>query len=148
MVPLKVIDIILQLVFLLIFSLKLKTILQVAIAKDSFEAVEYFNHEELLPPTISLCPIPALKAEGSFYNTTAFEENVFTWEEIFHPQVLRSLKNSSLFRTKLSFSSYQGRCFTIQKLRAEKVADYSFQLVLNNSLGTCGLLVLLFFRFW
>ena len=61
-------------------------------------------------------------------------ENSFSWEETFHPQTLTKLQNKSLFATRQIYSSFNGLCFEIEKLSPEKVSDYSFQLVLNNSM--------------
>lgn len=131
----EVVNIFFTILFLGLFLFEIKTILKLALDKVSFEAIEYLNFEELQPPTITICPVPAYKGDGPFLNNITLKENSYAWEEIFHPQTLERLNNSTFSKIKQSFTGYYGRCFTIQKLSAEKVADYSFQIVLNNSLG-------------
>ena len=64
-----------------------------------------------------------------------FLENKFSLEDMFHPLVLEKFRNDTLFKVKETFASYYGICYTIKKLTKERVADYSFQFVLNNSMG-------------
>ena len=65
-------------------------------------------------------------------------KNKYNWEDIFHPKTLETLRNESLFKIKETYSSYYGLCFTLQKLTPEKVADYSFQIVVNDTTGKNG----------
>ena len=106
-----------------------------ALRQDSFQAINELKFKELVPPSITLCPAPAWKSAGPFLSEEMFLENKYTWEEIFHPQTLSTLKNQSLFVIKETYAYYYGGCFTIQKLTPEKVSDYSFQIVLNNTIG-------------
>ena len=91
-----------------------------------------------MAPSITLCPGPAFKRAGPFLGEQEFTDNKYTWEEIFHPKTLATMKNESLFRIKETYASYYGVCFTMQKLTPEKVSDYSFQIVVNNSIGKGG----------
>ena len=103
--------------------------------RDSFQFINENKFEELMPPTITFCPAPAYKKPGPFLSEKEFIENKFTLEELFHPLVLEKLKNESLFEVKETYAAYYGLCYTIQKLTAEKISDYSFQFVLNNTIG-------------
>ena len=105
-----------------------------AVGSDSFQAVNQLVFEELMAPIITLCPGPAWKSPGPFLSEEKFLENTFSWEEIFHPQTLTLLRNEALFEIRETYSSYYGMCFTFRKLTPEKVADYSFQVVVNESL--------------
>ena len=67
------------------------------------------------------------KIQENFWN------NTYSWEEIFHPQTLKVLKNESLYNVTQTYASYYGLCFTMQKLTPERVSDYSFQIVVNNT---------------
>ena len=63
-----------------------------------------------------------------------FEKSTYSAEEIYHPDILKMLKNESAFTFKKQYSLYYGLCYTLQKLAPEKVSDYSFQIVVNGSL--------------
>mgnify|MGYP007023058769 CR=1 FL=1 len=89
--------------------------------------------DKLLSPSITFCPAPAWKSPGPFKNSGEFSNNTYSWEEIFHPQTLKVLKNESLYNVTQTYASYYGLCFTMQKLTPERVSDYSFQIVVNNT---------------
>ena len=135
MSPLKVTRIIVTLIFLGLFITELIHICIKAFGKDSFQAINELNFDTLLAPTVTLCPGLAWKDQSPFLSYEAFMKNKFTWEEIFHPKTLSVLQNESLFHIEETYASYYGLCFTLTKLRPEKVADYSFQFVLNDSYG-------------
>ena len=101
---------------------------------ETFLAINQLAFQELLPPIITLCPAPAWKSQYPFLTEKELLENSFSWEEIFHPQTLTKLQNKSLFATTQIYSSFNGLCFEIEKLSPEKVSDYSFQMVINNSM--------------
>ena len=83
----------------------------------------------------SLCPALAWKKPAPFINSfTEFQNATFSWEEIFHPETLKILRNKSRFHILETYSSYYGLCFTMQKLYQEKVSDYSFTMAVNGSL--------------
>ena len=105
-----------------------------AISKDSFQIINELRFDKLIPPTITICPGEAWKVPGPFINDEQFMNSIYSPEEIFHPKTLRALRNESLFVFKQQYSSYYGMCFVLQKLTAEKISDYSFQIVINNSM--------------
>ena len=86
------------------------------------------------PPVITLCPGPAWKASGPFKNSEEFKQKTYSWEEVFHPKTLKALQNQSLFTISQTYASYYGLCFTLEKLTEEEVADYSFQIVVINTM--------------
>ncbi len=132
----KVIDVVLTLILLTLCMYEFANIFQKVIKQDSFQAVSEKNHDEgLLPPVITICPGTAWKYPGPFINDKALKDATYSWEEIFHPQTLSKLRNKSFFNLSETFSSYYGLCFTLQNLVKEKIADYSFQIVLNNAIG-------------
>ena len=63
-------------------------IVKKAIAQESFQAINELQFDELLPPTITLCPGEAWKSSGPFLNDDHFKRSTFTAEEIFHPKTL------------------------------------------------------------
>ena len=135
---LKFMTIVKVVVTLVFFSLSIYELIIISIkamGQDSFQAINELKFEKLLAPTITFCPGPAWKSAGPFLSEEMFLENKYTWEEIFHPKTLATLRNQSLYNIKDTYSSYYGGCFTIQKLTPEKVSDYSFQIVLNNTIG-------------
>ena len=102
--------------------------------RDSFQAINELRFEQLLAPSLTLCPGPAWKSSGPFLNEDQFKDSIYSAEEIFHPITLELLRNKSLFTFKEQYSSYYGLCFVIQKLTPEKVSDYSFQVVVNGTI--------------
>ena len=114
--------------------LELAAILEKSIAKESFQKVNEFHFEKLLPPSITLCPGTAWKKSGPFLSQEDFQKSTYSWEEIFHPLTLKAFRNESLFKIKTQYASYYGLCFVIEKLKKEKVSDYSFQIVVNETL--------------
>ena len=110
-------------------------ILQKYISKDTFEAVNFSFYDKMLPPLITICPSLAWKSTNITFRNWNFSESIFTWEEIFHPKTLLSIRNESRFILSRAYTNYYGFCFTLQKLVPETVSDYSFQMVLNNSIG-------------
>ena len=99
-----------------------------------FKAINEIAHDSLLPPVMTLCPGPAWKSSGPFLNDAHFKNSTYSEEEIFHPKTLEYLRNESLFIFKQQYASYYGLCFVIQKLSPEKVSDYSFQVVVNETM--------------
>ena len=71
---------------------------------------------------------------GPFLNDEHFAYSTFKAEELFHPKTLELFKNDIVFVFKEQYSSYYGLCFVIQKLTPEKISDYSFQMVVNNTM--------------
>ena len=114
--------------------LELITIARKSIGKESFRTVSELHFDRLLPPSITLCPGPAWKKSGPFLSQKAFEESTYSWDEIFHPITLAALRNESLFKIQTQYASYYGLCFVIQKLNPEKVSDYSFQIVVTDTM--------------
>ena len=96
--------------------------------------INELHYETLLAPVISLWPGTAWKKIGPFRNDHDFNESTYTWGEIFHPDTLKVLRNESLYTIKVQYASYYGLCFVLQKLTPEKVSDYSFQIVVNDTL--------------
>ena len=101
--------------------------------EDSYLKINELAFDKLLSPSITFCPAPAWKSPGPFKNSGEFSNNTYSWEEIFHPQTLKVLKNESLYNVTQTYASYYGLCFTMQKLTPERVSDYSFQIVVNNT---------------
>ena len=130
-----VVNVSVTLVFFFLSIYELIVIAIKALGHDSFQAINELKFEELVAPSITLCPGPAFKRAGPFLGEQEFTDNKYTWEEIFHPKTLATMKNESLFKIKETYASYYGVCFTMQKLTPEKVSDYSFQIVVNNSIG-------------
>ena len=78
---------------------------------DSFQAINQWSYEELMPPVITLCPSPAWKRPGPFLSDEEFLNSTYAWAEIFHPQTLTQLQNKTLFEIKHTYASYYGRVF-------------------------------------
>ena len=136
-VKMKWFNILRYLVLFICLTLCIKEIIIVAfkaIAKESFQVINELKFEELLPPTITFCPGEAWKFSGPFLDEEHFKNSTFTAEEIFHPKTLNALRNESLFIFKEQYASYYGLCFVLQKLTPEKLSDYSFQIVVNNTM--------------
>ena len=106
-----------------------------AVSKESFQTVNKIKFERLKAPSITFCAGKAWKNPGPFLSESDYLKNIYTWEELFHPKTLESLRNESLYKIKETYASYYGLCFTMQKLTLEKVSDYSFQIVVNRSMG-------------
>ena len=106
-----------------------------AIKKESFQAANEIKYDTLFPPVITFCPGEAWKSSGPFLNDEEFDRSTFKKEEIFHPKTLELLQNDNLFVFKEQYATYYGLCFVIQKLTAEKISDYSTQLVVNNTMN-------------
>ena len=84
---------------------------------DSFQSINELHFEELYAPVLTLCPAVAWKKPAPFINSfTEFQNATFSWEEIFHPETLKILRNKSRFHILETYSSYYGLCFTMQKL--------------------------------
>ena len=81
-----------------------------------------------------MCPGPAWKESGPFTDPDDFKAKTYSWEEVFHPKTLKALQNQSLFIINQTYASYYGLCFSLEKLTEEEVADYSFQIVVINSM--------------
>jgi hypothetical protein len=131
---LQVIDVVITSILFSLFLYEFIVIVK-KFQKDSFSVVNVHNFEEILPPLITFCPAPAYKVPGPFLSENDFLKNKFTLEELFHPMVLEKLRNQSLFKVKETYAAYYGICYTIQKLTAEKISDYSLQYPLNNTIG-------------
>jgi hypothetical protein len=134
MKSLQVINVVITSILFSLFLYELIVIIK-KFQKDSFAVVNVHNFEEILPPTITFCPAPAYKVPGPFLSKNDFSKNKFTLEELFHPIVLEKLRNESLFEVKETYAAYYGICYTIKKLTAEKISDYSLQYPLNNTIG-------------
>ena len=76
---------------------------------------------------------PAFLKTGGWLGLTLkhFEKSTYAAEEIYHPDILKMLRNESAFTFKKQYSLYYGLCYTLQKLAPEMVSDYSFQIVVN-----------------
>ena len=129
------IKIVVTFVFFCLSIYELVNIVIKALGQDSFQAINELKFNQLLAPSITLCPGPAFKAAGPFLGEKMFLDNKYTWDEIFHPKTLAVMRNESLFKIKETYASYYGVCFTMQKLTPEKISDYSFQIVVNNTIG-------------
>ena len=129
----RILKLVLLMTLLLLCSYELRQVFEKFVAKDSYQMINELHFETLLAPVITFCPAVAWKKPGPFRNAQDFKESTFTWEEIFHPETLKVLKNESLYNIKLQYASYYGLCFVMQKLTPEKVSDYSFQIVVNES---------------
>ena len=101
--------------------------------EDSYLKINELVFDKLLSPSITFCQAPGWKSPGPFKNSGEFSNNTYSWEEIFHPQSLKVLKNESLYNITQTYASYYGLCFTMQKLTPERVSDHSFQIVVNNT---------------
>ena len=130
----KVFKLILLLLLLVLCSLELIQVFKKFIRQDSYQMINELHYETLLAPVITFCPATAWKKIGPFRNNQEFEESTYTWDEIFHPDTLAVLRNESLYNIKVQYASYYGLCFVLQKLTPEKVSDYSFQIVVNDTL--------------
>ena len=132
---LKVVEYFVSFILLGLLIYEITVIILKIISKESFQAINEYKFEEILPATITICPAPAYKSNAPFLSPFEYLENKFTWEETFHQKTLENLKNDSLFKIKRTYAAYYGLCFTIQKLTAEKISDFSFQFVINNTIG-------------
>lgn len=43
-------------------------------------------------PTVTTCSMEAYKSPGFHFNRSSFDENTYSFEEIFHPSTVDSLK--------------------------------------------------------
>ena len=67
-------------------------------------------------------------------NREHLQNSSYSAEELFHPRTLKKLRNTTLYNFKEQYSSYYGLCFVIEKLTAEGVSDYSFEVVVNDEM--------------
>ena len=73
---------------------------------DSFQSINELHFEELYAPVLTLCPAVAWKKPAPFINSfTEFQNATFSWEEIFHPETLKILRNKSRFHILETYSS-------------------------------------------
>ena len=94
MMALKFLTIVNASVTLVFFCLSIYELIVIAIkalGHDSFQAINELKFEELVAPSITLCPGPAFKRAGPFLGEQEFTDNKYTWEEIFHPKTLYNL---------------------------------------------------------
>ena len=136
------------LAYLLIYD-----VIQKNISGESFTALLLQYHEKLMPPVLTICPGPGFKNSGTYYfdrltkeflnlpiklgpflNREHLQNSSYSAEELFHPRTLKKLQNKSLYNFKEQYSSYYGLCFVIEKLAAEGVSDYSFEVVVNDEM--------------
>ena len=132
---LKVLRITITFTLFVVFIYELTMIAIKAIARESFQAINELKFERLPAPLITLCPGTAWKSAGPFLSKEEFPKNTYKWEDLFHPKTLEVLRNETLFKVKETYASYYGLCYTVRKLNPEKVSDYSFQIVVNDTLG-------------
>ena len=117
-----------------LFAYEITFVMIKAIKRESFQAEQESKAQLLKPPIITLCPGDGWKSTGPFKNDDQFENSFFKAEEIFHPKTLEYLNNDQIIKFQEQYSSYYGVCFVIEKLTLEKISDYGFQIVLNNTM--------------
>ena len=73
------------------------------------------NEEKKLLPPITVCPLTAFKAKGTFFNMETVLNNTFEMEQVFSPNTIKMLKNESLYSVKEVHSVLLGRCFMVTR---------------------------------
>jgi len=71
------------------------------------------NKTDKLMPSLTLCPLPAYKKKGIFYDNSTFMENTFSMDELFVESALKYVQNMKLFSIKTIYSMLLGRCYMI-----------------------------------
>ena len=67
---------------------------------------------KLLPP-LTICPVPAYKKKGIFYDLESYRKNTFSLEEILVPSSIKNLQNGTHFSIKPIYSILLGCCYMI-----------------------------------
>jgi hypothetical protein len=62
---------------------------------------------------LTFCPMPGYKKNGFYFNEKSYNENIFQLEDIFGPDTVMDLKNTSNFLLKETQTLYLGLCFTL-----------------------------------
>eukprot|EP00095_Tigriopus_kingsejongensis_P002329 maker-scaffold347_size200506-snap-gene-1.27 protein:Tk02329 transcript:maker-scaffold347_size200506-snap-gene-1.27-mRNA-1 annotation:"glutamate receptor delta-2-like" len=76
--------------------------------------LEEINHiDSVLLPSITICSKQPYKSRGHFFNRSSFEENAYTYEDLFHPSNVDIIQEWGL-RMKEVMSQPWGRCFTFE----------------------------------
>ena len=60
-----------------------------------------------------MCPLPAFKVKGFFYQKNLTDQNSFTMDDIFAPETVEMLIDQSQFLLKATCSQFLGCCTTI-----------------------------------
>ena len=112
---------------------ELQHVIFLALQKNSYLALSSLKFTTQKSPALTICPGLAWKIPPPFFSLKEFKNGYFTWEEIFHPKTLKDLRNKNKFNIKMTYSSYNGICFTLENLEPEK--DSAWNIALNNSMG-------------
>ena len=115
-------------------SFLIHDVIQKNLSGESYQAVQSQFNEKLLPPVLTICPGPGYKVLGPFMNKEQLLSSSYSAEELFHPKTLTRLRNTSLYNFKQQYSSYRGLCYVIQKLTAEGISEFSFEIVINDQI--------------
>ncbi len=80
-------------------------------------AIQFYNTGEKgkLLPSITICPLPAYKNPGTFYNNKIYLNNTFSLEEVLIPSSAKYFRNGTNFDIKETQSLLFGRCYTITR---------------------------------
>ena len=121
-------------------SILIQDVIQKNISGESYQAVQSQFNEKLMPPVLTICPGPGFKSSGPFMNKEHLLNVSYSAEELFHPNTLTKLRNTSLYNFKEQYSSYYGLCYVMQKLTAEGISEFSFEIVVNDGIDYNGML--------
>ncbi len=66
-----------------------------------------------LLPSLTICPLPAYKKKGFFYNNSIFMMNTYNLEDLLVPSSLHELSESTKYTVKTIHSIILGRCYMI-----------------------------------
>ena len=85
------------------FISQMITITKHSLNYASFQAINEYQFDELLAPAITICPGPGWKSSNISINEEEFAKNKFSWEEIFHPDILEKYNDVKNFRIKETY---------------------------------------------
>ena len=117
-----------------VFSYQIYEIGEKFFKRSSFHVSNEHSHETMKLPSLTICPALAWKSRSIILNESILESISFSLTDIFSPETIEIITNSSLFTLKESYTTYNGMCYTIRKIHEVSAYDYSFHFMLNKSL--------------
>ena len=117
-----------------IFGYQIFDIGEKFLKRSSFHVSNEHSHDKMTLPSLTICPALAWKSKDVIVNDTILESKRFSLQDMFSPETIKIITNQSLFFMKESYTTYNGMCYTIQKLNPVSAYDYSFVFMLNTTM--------------